>query len=90
MTPLKNFDKVFDCYITEFNKASKISLSRVGLEKQLGGEFLRAFATSTCSVARWQPQSVRGIQVLEAGIKRTNNAVDFLQRRDPELFSFLR
>lgn len=90
MTPLKNFDTVFDCYLGKFNEISKSSLKRAVLEKQLGGGFLRAFAISTCGAARWQPASTRGVQILEASIKQRSKTVDFWHRRDPKLFSFLR
>lgn len=89
MTPLKNFEKVLDCYLGEFNELSKSSLNHTQLEIQLGGELLRAFAISTCGVARWQPQSLRGIQLLEASLVQINEAVDFWQGYDPRLFSFL-
>lgn len=88
MTPLKNFDQVFDCYLGEFNKLSRSSLTRASLGRQLGAELLRAFARSTCGIARWQPQSTRGLQLIEAGIEQMNQAIDFWEDYDPELFSF--
>jgi thiamine kinase-like enzyme len=89
MTSLENFDRVFDSYLGEFNELSGNSYTRWWLKRQLGSEFLRAFATSTCGVARWQPQSQRGTQMLEDRIRQINQAVGFWQRIDPDLFSFL-
>jgi hypothetical protein len=89
MTPIQNFDPVLESYLEEFNERAKDPLNRQALEIQLGGEFLRAFTTATLGIARWQPDTARGDQLIEAGIRQANQAVDFWQGRDPELFSFL-
>lgn len=89
MTPLKYFGEITDCYLGEFRKHARSTLNRTKLEKQLGGEFLRSFTKATCGVARWQPESERGSQLLDASIRRLNSAANFWQSRDPTLFSFL-
>ena len=67
-----------------------IPLTRELLEKQLGGAFLQKFAFSICGVAaNWQPSFPRARKTIEAKIKNVSNIVEFLQKRDPDLFRFL-
>jgi len=89
MTPLKNFDEVFDCYLANFAKLSKYQLNRKSLERQVGGELLRLFAISTCGVARWQPTLPRAKEMIEKKFHKLSECVEFWQKRDPALFSFL-
>ena len=89
MAPLLDFDDLFDCYLDGFNQVSNKPFPPKALEKQLGGELLRAFAISTCGIARWQPVTERGARMLGPGIKKAKEAVEFWQKRDPALFSFL-
>ncbi len=90
MISLGKFDSVLASYLEEFNKVAGTSLNEEVFDKQLGGALLRQFELSTCGAALWQPPSLRGTEMAEAGIERVSNAVEFWERRDPELFSFLR
>ncbi len=83
-------DALIACYLEAFEKLAGTAPEVKTFEKQLGGALLRKFATATCGIARWQPESERGAAIMEAMIERASRAVVLWQERDPGLFSFLR
>jgi len=73
LTPLEHFDSVFQCYLDEFNQVSTAPQHKEDLKHQMGGALLQRFSRSTCGVARWQPPSERGIQLVKEGIALSCN-----------------
>ena len=89
MSPLHQFDSILTAYLDRFNQVAQTSLNQSDLEYQLGGAFLRRFATSTCGIALWQPTLPRAINMIDVSLQQTNEIVAFWHARDPYLFSFL-
>ncbi|MEM7739004.1 MAG: phosphotransferase [Deinococcota bacterium] len=86
MTSLDYFDEVLACYLDSFAKISSYELEYADVNKQLGGALLRLFATSTCGVARWQPELARAQQIIQHNIDQLNTALAFWQDRNPDLW----
>jgi len=89
MTNLDNFNQVIHVYITEFNRQSEDELELQQFENQIGAEMLRLFARTTLGIARWQPDSERGVQIIEDGLNKANKIVDFWYKRKANFLEFL-
>ncbi len=86
MTSLDNFDEVLATYLLEFNQQSNSDLKLEQLENQLTAEVLRLFTRTTFGIARWQPDSERGVQIIEHDLNNAIKIIEFWCRRNPDFF----
>lgn len=77
MNPLQKLDQGVAIYLETFNRHASHPVTLETLKRWLNAEFLRAFATSTCGIARWRPTDERGQQIVEDTIEKINAAAAF-------------
>ncbi|MFQ5608037.1 MAG: phosphotransferase family protein [Candidatus Zixiibacteriota bacterium] len=85
---LCDFERILECYLSEFEARSSIRLDDTSVRHELGGVVLRRFATWTCGVVRWKPKTPRETRMIDLSVKRALEATRFWRDHDPELFSF--
>ncbi|MEM8860671.1 MAG: phosphotransferase, partial [Chloroflexota bacterium] len=77
MAPLEQFDQELNTYLDVFNQHAPNEVDLETLKGWLDAEFLRAFTTSTCGIARWRPTDERGKQIIEDTVEKVNAAAAF-------------
>lgn len=82
-------EQVLAVYLEEFAARAGQSPELEALRFQLGGVFLRKFAIATCGVARWQPASPREAAMIDVGLQRALQDLQYWSIHDPALFAFL-
>ncbi|WP_165367826.1 phosphotransferase family protein [Phytoactinopolyspora endophytica] len=87
---LDDFDTVVNAYVAELRRRGVGELWRDELIRQLGPALLLFVVNDTYGKARWEPGSPREEKIIDTEITRVVQAVEFWQRRQPELFDNLR
>ncbi|MFW6097186.1 MAG: phosphotransferase, partial [Chloroflexota bacterium] len=86
---LEDSESVLDAYVTAFAETAGDAPDVVEIQQQLAGVFLYDFALRTCGVAKWRPGSEREEVMIKTGIRRALRALDYWNRKEPELFAFI-
>jgi hypothetical protein len=89
MIPDADRQRVLEAYLEAFAARAGVEPEVENLWHQLGGVFLRKFASATCGFARWQPASPREMAMIEVGLRRALHELDYWHAHDPELFGVL-
>ena len=86
---LGNVDHVLAAYLDEFAASGRERLMETAVRHQLGAAVLRKFAIATCGVANWLPASPREESMIETGIQRAVQMIEYWMSQDPDLFLFV-
>lgn len=89
MAPCDAFGTVVEGYLAELRGAGVDGLDRRTVVRRLGGAMIHEFITRTCGVARWTADTPRGLDILDASVRRTPHVVAAWRGLDPELFAGL-